>query len=120
MWAGTHRLTLRFPPGVLRLRLVYARDSLRSCRDRVHVAAADFEDAGGELIDEIAVMRDEDDCAGIFYERFEKDILGAQVKVVGGFVEQQEVCGMEEHFQQRVAVALATGEDSDTLEDIVA
>ena len=84
-----------------------------------HFAVADFEDARGQLVDEIAVVGDKDDRAGVLHQRFEQDVFGAQVEVVGGLVEQQEVGGVQQHFQQRVTIALASGEDADTLKDIV-
>jgi hypothetical protein len=84
-----------------------------------YFAVADFEHARGQLVDEIAVVRNEDDRARVLHQRFEQDIFGAQVEVVGGLVEQQEVGGMQQHFQQRVAIALASGEHADALEDIV-
>src|ERR1700674_239196 len=40
--------------------------------------------------------------------------------MVGGLIEQQEVSRVQQHFQQRVAIALASGEDADALKHIVA
>ena len=57
-------------------------------------AVADFEDPRGQIIDEIAVVRDKHDRSGVFHERAEQDVFGAQVEMVGGFVEQQEIRGM--------------------------
>ncbi len=60
------------------------------------LAVADFEDARSQLVDEIAVVRDEDDRAGVFHQRVEQHVFGAQVEVVRRFVEQQEVRGMQQ------------------------
>ena len=85
----------------------------------MHAAIGDLEDAGGQLVDEIAVVRDEDHRAGELFKRFEQHFLGAQVQVIGGLVEQQEIGRHHQHAGQRVAVALAAGEHADGLEDVV-
>src|SRR5262249_59461348 len=81
-----------------------------------HAAGADFEDACGQLVDEITVVRDKDDGARVLAECFEQDVFGAHVEVVGRLVEQQEVYRMEKHAKQRISVALATGENADSFE----
>src|ERR1700685_4029108 len=81
-------------------------------------AVADFEDARGQLIDEVTVVRDEDDRACVFDERIEQHVFGAQVEMVRRFVEQQEVRRMQQQAQQRVASALSAGEYADLLEDV--
>src|SRR5207249_7738461 len=40
-------------------------------------------------------------------------------EVVGGLVEQQEIRGMQQHLEKRIAVALAAREYADALEDVV-
>src|SRR5260370_35728189 len=40
--------------------------------------------------------------------------------MVGGLIEQQKVGGVPQHFEQRLAIALASGEDADALKNIVA
>ena len=55
----------------------------------------------------------------VFHERVEQHVFGAQVEVVGRFVEQQKICGMQQQAQQRVAAALAAGEHADLLENVV-
>ena len=64
-------------------------------------------------------MGNEDHRAGELLKRSQQHVLGAQVEVVGGLVEQQEIAGHHEHARQRVAVALAPGEHADGLEDVV-
>ena len=86
----------------------------------VDAAVFDLEDAGGEAVDEVAVVRDEEDGAGEVADGVEQDVLGAQVEVVGGLVEQEEVRGRDEHLGHGVAVAFAAGEDAEFLEDVVA
>ncbi len=86
----------------------------------VDAAVFHLEDAGGQAVDEVAVVRDEEDGAGEVGDGFEQDVLGAEVEVVGGLVEQQQVRGRDEHLGHGVAVALAAGEDAEFLEDVVA
>src|SRR6185369_16629351 len=71
------------------------------------------------LVDEIAVVRDEDHSPCVFGKRFQQYVFGTHVEVVGGFVEEQEVRGMEKHFQERIAVSLPTGKDGDALEHFI-
>jgi selenophosphate synthetase-related protein len=59
----------------------------------VDAAVFDLEDAGGEAVDEVAVVRDEEHRAGEVADGVEQDVLGAQIEVVGGLVEQQQVRG---------------------------
>ena len=51
-------------------------------------------------------MRYEHYSARVFAQSFQQDILGAHVEVISGFVEQEEICRMEQHPQEGVAVAL--------------
>ena len=85
----------------------------------VHFAAADFEHPRGQLVDEVAIVRDEHHRAGVFLQRFQQHVFGAQVEVVGGFVEQQEIGRVQQHSRQRVAIAFAAGEHANALEHIV-
>ena len=87
--------------------------------ENIHFAAADFKHPRGQLIDEVAVVGDKHHRAGIFLERFQQDVFGAQVEVVGGFVEQQEIGGVQQHARQGIAIAFAAGKHADALEDIV-
>src|SRR5580704_11193964 len=82
------------------------------------LAVTDLEDAGGQLVDEVSVVRDEDDCAGVANQGFEQNIFGAQVEVVGGLVEQQKVGRMQQQAQQGVASALAAGKNADLFENV--
>ena len=72
-----------------------------------YLAIADFKHARGQLIDEIAVVRHEHDRAGEFLQRFQQDILGPHIQVIGGLIQQQKIAGVKQHPRQRVAVALA-------------
>jgi len=86
----------------------------------VDAAVFDLEDARGEAVDEVAIVRDEEDGSAEAANRVEEDILGAHVEMVGGLVEEKEVGWGDEHLGHGVAIALAAGEDSEGLEHIVA
>ena len=79
-----------------------------------------FDDAGGEAVDEVAVVGDEDDGAGEGGDGVEEYVFGAHVEVVGGLVEEKEVGGRDENLCEGEAVAFAAGEDAEGLEDVVA
>jgi hypothetical protein len=68
-------------------------------REYLYPAAADFEYPRRQIVDEIAVMRDEDYRAGVFHQRLEQDIFRAHIEMVGRFVKQQEVRGMQQQTQ---------------------
>src|SRR5262249_17518219 len=82
-------------------------------------AVPDFKNPRGQLVDEIAVVRDKDHGAGELAERLEQNIFGAKVQVVGGLVEEQKIRWMQQHAGQRVAVTLAAGKHADGLENVV-
>src|SRR5580700_3481955 len=84
-----------------------------------YLPVSDFKDSRSELVDEIAVVRNKHHRAGVFHQGFEQDVFGAQVKMVGGLIEQQKVGWMQQHFEKSVAIALASGEYADAFEDIV-
>ena len=54
-------------------------------------ALADLDDAADELVEELAVVRDEEDRAGVGLEVVLEPEQGFEVEVVGGLVEQQQV-----------------------------
>ncbi len=54
----------------------------------VHVAVFDLEDARGQVVDEVAVVRNKDHRAGVARQRLQQHVLGAHVQVIGGLVEQ--------------------------------
>jgi len=54
-------------------------------------ALANFDDAADELVEELAVVRDNENRAGIGLEIFLEPKEGFEVEVVGWFVEQEEI-----------------------------
>jgi len=104
------RLLALLPPQVV---LVVAWEDL-------HFAGGHFDDARGQLVDEIAVVRHEDNRAVVILQRRQQHVLGAHIEVIGGLVEQQEIGRHHQHARQRVAVAFASGEHADALEHFLA
>src|ERR1700678_4314123 len=86
----------------------------------VEATVFDLEDARGQAVDEVAVVGDEEDGAGEVADGVEEDVFGAEVEVVGGLVEEEEVAGRDEHLGHGVAVALSAGKDAEFFEDVVA
>ncbi len=79
-----------------------------------------FHDAGGEAVDEVAVVGDEDNGAGKGLEGIKEDVLAEEVQVVGGLVHEEQVRGAQKHLCQGETVALSAGEDRHLLVDVVA
>ena len=77
------------------------------------LAAVELEDPLGDVVEEVAVVGDEDDGAGVFLQvPFEPgDALG--VEVVGRLVEEQEVGAFEQDLAEGDAPAFAAGERAD-------
>ena len=72
-----------------------------------YAAIANFKDACCELVNKVAIMGNENDCAGEFLQGIQQDILGAKVEMVCWLIQQQKVRWMQQHAGQRVAVALS-------------
>lgn len=74
------------------------------------LSAADFEDASGDLVEEIFVVGDEE--AGVFVPQqlVGEPVAGAGVEVARRFVEQEDARGFVENFGEAGAGALAGGE----------
>ncbi len=73
-------------------------------------ALVELEDPAGDVVEEVAIVRDGDDGAGKFREIALEppDALG--VEVVGRLVEQQHVGLLEQHAAERHAPPLAAGQ----------
>ncbi len=70
--------------------------------------AGEFEHSVRELIEKLAVVRDEDHCALVFFQRFEEYILARQVQVVRRLVEHEQIRGLEQKLQQGEARSLSS------------
>ena len=81
---------------------------------------ADIHDLGGELVDEVAIVRDEDQRPAEVLERFEQNVLRVEIQVVGRLVEQQRVRRAQQHPRHRQPRALASRQHSHRLLDVVA
>lgn len=77
--------------------------------------AVAFEDegSGGDVVDEFAVVTDEQDGAVVVEEEFFEEFKSFEVEIVGGFVEEEDIGGLGEHFGQEESVSFAAGEAPD-------
>ena len=71
------------------------------------LAAIQFQDPAGDIVQEIAVMGDQDDAAFVFAQRRFQPFHRLRVQMVGGFVQQQNVGRVQQQLAQRDAAAFA-------------
>ena len=84
------------------------------------LAVADLDDLGGQLLDEVAVVRHDDQRAAVVLERVEQDVLRVEIEMVGRLVEQQRVGWPQQHARDREPRALAARQHAGLLVDVVA
>ncbi len=77
------------------------------------MAAVEFEDPPGHIVEEVAVVGDGDNRAGVLLQVLLQPGHGLGVEVVGRLVEQQDVGLLQEQPHQRHAPPLAAGKDGD-------
>ncbi|MGY3651612.1 hypothetical protein ACVWW2_006903 [Bradyrhizobium sp. LM4.3] len=77
------------------------------------LAAIELEDPTRDVVEEVAIMGDDQDRAGIVAQMPFQPRHGFCVEMVGRFVEQQEFGLVEQQLAQRDAAALAAGEFRD-------
>ena len=80
---------------------------------RVQVAAVDFGDPLGHVVEEVPVVGDGEDGAGVAGEVLLEPQHALGVEVVGGLVEEQQVRLLQQELAERDAAALTTGEQGD-------
>lgn len=76
-------------------------------------AAIQFQDPLGGVVQEVAIMGDRHDGAGVARQELFQPLDGLGVQMVGRFVEQQHVWFFQQQAAQRYATTLTTGEVSD-------
>ena len=76
-------------------------------------AAVELEDPAGDVVEEVAVVRDGDDRALVLGEVLLEPRHRLGVEVVGGLVQQQQVGRAQQQPAERHAAALAAGELAD-------
>ena len=74
------------------------------------LTAANLEDAGGDLVEEIFVVGDEEAGVTVAQQLVGEPVAGAGVEMVRRFVEQEDASGFVENFGEAGAGALASGE----------
>ena len=85
----------------------------------MHFAIAHFNDARRQLLQKVAIVRNEDNRARELLQRRQKHILGPHIEMVGGLVQQEKVAGAHQHLCERISIPLATREHTDRLKHIV-
>ena len=78
--------------------------------ERDAAAAVELEDPLGDVVEEVAVVGDRDDGAGVLLQEPLEPLDALGVEVVGRLVEQQQVGPAEQQPAQRDAAALAAGQ----------
>ncbi len=76
----------------------------------VRLASVELEDPGGDVVEEVPVVGDGQDGAGVGREVALEPLHGLGVEVVGGLVEEQQVGLLEQQLAQRDPATLTTGE----------
>ena len=69
-------------------------------------AVVQLEDPLGDIVEEVAVVSDGDDAAGVLREVSLEPADGLRVEVVGGLVEEQEVGLAQQELAERDAALL--------------
>lgn len=75
--------------------------------------AVELQDPLGDVVQEVAVVGDRDDGAGVLREVLLQPVHRLGVEVVGGLVEEEQVRGLDEQLAECDAALLATGEVDD-------
>ena len=73
-------------------------------------AAVEVPDGGGDLVDEVEVVGDEQDGALGFLQGEVEGVAGFEVEVVGGLVEYEDVGLLQHELAEEEAGGLAAGE----------
>src|SRR6478735_3759705 len=76
-------------------------------------ALVELEDPLGDVVQEVPVVGDGDDGAGVLLEVLLEPEHALGVEVVGGLVEEQQVGRLEEELAEGDAALLTTGQDGD-------
>jgi hypothetical protein len=82
--------------------------------------AVQSEHDGGDAIEHVAVVRYQHQRAGKIDQAFFQNFQRRNVEVVGGFVEQENVGGLEHELRDQDARAFASGKAADGLAELLA
>ena len=72
--------------------------------------AVEFEGLVGDAVEEVAVVRDEQQCAGVFLQILLQPVHHRKVKMIGRLIQNQQVAGREDGGCERSALLLASRE----------
>ena len=79
----------------------------------VRATAVEFKDPLGDVVEEVAIMRDRDDRSGVLLEMLLEPLHALGVEMVGGLIKEQQVGLAQQQLAKRDASLLATGEQAD-------
>ena len=74
---------------------------------------AEHQAGRGDGIDEVPVMADQQQGAGVIVQQLFEQFEGFHIQIVGRLVHHQHIRGLREQFGQQQAVALAAGQPRD-------
>ena len=83
-------------------------------------AALEVPDAGGDLVDEVEVVGDEEDGALVLLQGEVEGVAGFEVEVVGGLVEDEDVGLLQHELAEEQACRFAAGERVGALHALLA
>ena len=83
------------------------------------LAGSEFQGLSDDGIEEVPVVGNDQEGAGVVDERLLQDVLRLHVEVVGGFVEDQEVGRAHQHAAEGDTGSFSATEDADLFEDVV-
>ena len=76
----------------------------------IDFAVAEVPDAGGDFVDDVVVVRDQQDGAIVPLERNIQRVDGFQIEVVGRLVEDQEIRLLQHEFAEDQARRFSAGQ----------
>ena len=98
--------------GVEELFLLFQKRTVAAAgaQESVRVNAAQLDHLGGHVLEEIAVVADNDGCEWRVLQQFFQPLDAGQVEMVGGFVEQQNVRLLHQRFGDGQSLSPSTGQ----------
>src|SRR5579875_247968 len=85
-----------------------------------HHAVFERPQRGRQRVNEVAVVRDEEQRAVVFAQDALQRLTSGQIEMIGWFVQHKEVRALQRQLGKRNSAAFAAAERSHQLEDIIA
>ncbi len=77
-------------------------------------------DLGRQQVDQVPVMRNQQDRSREFTQGFLEHLLRRKIQVIGRFIKQEEICTLLDQFCQGKAAAFTPGKFTDQFVDVIA